>query len=62
MIHPISKWVGTNVYVTLRTTMPTPLQGKLVEVDDTGVLLELPKGQTFIPLTSILHISLLDGE
>lgn len=61
MIHPISKWVGTNVYVTLRTTMPTPLQGKLVEVDDTGILLELPKGQTFIPLTSILDISLLDG-
>ncbi len=61
MIHPISKWVGTNVYVTLRTTMPTPLQGKLVEVDESGILLELPKGQTFIPLTSILHISLLDG-
>jgi hypothetical protein len=37
-----------------------PQKGKLVQVSDGGVLLQMEKGQTFFPVTAILHISLLD--
>ncbi|MCI0361561.1 MAG: hypothetical protein L0211_24010 [Planctomycetaceae bacterium] len=60
MKNVIGKWIGQNVHVTLRAAMPVTLQGKLLAMDESGVLLELPKGHSFIPLTSILHISLLD--
>jgi|GEM_PF-6912095 hypothetical protein len=57
----IGKWIGQKVHVTLKAgTMPAPLHGKLVALDESGVLLELPKGHTFIPVTSMLHISLVD--
>jgi hypothetical protein len=61
MKNAIGKWIGKNVHVTLRATVPTPMQGTLVEVDESGILLEMPKGRSFIPVTSILHISLVDG-
>ncbi len=61
----IGEWVGKEVRVMLRlgggwaedhkTSM---LKGKLIQVGDTGVMLELPKGRTFVPATAILHISL----
>jgi hypothetical protein len=57
----IGKWIGKNVHVTLRANVPTPIQGTLVEVVESGILLEMPKGRSFIPVTSILHISLVDG-
>ena len=51
-------WVGEHVWVTLRLFLgASRMKGKLSKVDESGVLLELPKGQTFVPLTSILHIS-----
>jgi hypothetical protein len=55
----IAKWIGTKVYVTLRTTMPTPIQGILIAANELGIMLELPKGDTFIPLYAILHVSLM---
>jgi hypothetical protein len=55
----IAKWIGKTVQVTLRTTMPTPVEGVLIDADEFGIMLELPKGDTYIPATSILHISLL---
>ena len=57
----LADWVGKTVHVTLRATMPTPMQGELLESDETGIMLQMPKGRTFIPVTSILHVSLL-GE
>jgi hypothetical protein len=57
----IGKWIGKNVHVTLRANVPTPIQGTLVEVVESGILLEMPKGRSFIPVTSTLHISLVDG-
>ena len=56
----LAGWVGKKVDVTLRATMPTPLQGTLMESDESGIMLEMPKGRTFIPFTSVLHVSLLD--
>ncbi len=62
MKNLVAKWIGKQVYVTLRTTLPTPLQGILINADEFGIMLELPKGDTFIPVTSILHVSLLAGS
>jgi hypothetical protein len=59
MKNLIAKWIGTKVFVTLRSTMPTPIQGILIAADETGIMLEMPKGDTFIPATSILHVSLM---
>ncbi|HVJ82292.1 MAG TPA: hypothetical protein VNC50_14585 [Planctomycetia bacterium] len=55
----IGDWIGNLVHVTLRTAVPTPVKGTLLEADPSGILLEMPKGKTFIPVTSILHVSLL---
>ena len=54
----IAGWVGQTVSVTLQT--PVTLEGRLVQAGDAGLLLQLAKGQTYIPLPSILHVSLLD--
>ena len=59
MKNLVAKWIGKSVHVTLRTSMPTPIQGILIDADEFGIMLELPKGDTFIPVTSILHMSLL---
>ena len=56
----IGDWVGKWVNVTLRATMPTPVEGTLVAMDESGILLEMAKGRTFIPLTAIMHISLVE--
>ena len=59
MKNLLAKWIGKTVHVTLRATMPTPIQGILIAADESGIMLELPKGDTFIPVTSILHLSLM---
>jgi hypothetical protein len=55
----LADWVGKTVHVTLRASTPTPIQGLLIEADESGIMLEMKKGRTFIPVTSILHLSLL---
>jgi hypothetical protein len=63
MREMIAGWVGKSVSVTLHVgglATAVTLDGKLVQVSDAGVLLQLPKGQTFVPVASILHVSLLD--
>ena len=60
MKNLLADWVGKKVHVTLRDMMPTPLQGVLLEADESGIMLDMAKGRTFIPVTSILHVSLLD--
>lgn len=54
----IAEWVDQHVHVTLNATMPTIVQGKLLGADESGILLELANGPSFIPVTAILHISL----
>ena len=60
----IGEWVGKVVSIALRlgggfaASRATVLEGKLVQVGDAGVMLELPKGRTFVPMTAILHICL----
>lgn len=58
----IGKWVGEKVSVTLQAgslATGVSFEGKLLNVGDAGLLVELSKGQTFVPEHSILHVSLL---
>lgn len=61
----IGGWVGKTVSVTLKVggiATAVSFDGKLINVSDGGVLLGLPKGQTFVPAHSILHVSLLEEK
>lgn len=56
--------MGKTVSLSLRLwglSWGVTLKGKLLEVGESGVLIELPKGQTFIPVSSILHVTLQEG-
>ena len=46
----IGEWTEKIVAVTLH--------GRLLRVDSSGVLLEQPKGQAFVPVSAILHVVL----
>jgi hypothetical protein len=56
----LADWVGKTVEVTLRATTPVTLRGVLVAVDEASILLELAKGRTVVPVTSVLHVSLCE--
>ena len=64
----IGEWAGKVVSVALRlgggftSSGAAMLEGKLVQVGEAGVMLELPKGRTFVPVSAILHISLPEGR
>jgi hypothetical protein len=66
----IGEWVGKVVAVTLRVGggfapgehKKSKLEGKLIQVGEAGVILELPTGRTFIPVVAILQISLPEGQ
>ena len=61
----IGEWAGKIVSVALRLGggfAAATLEGKLVQVGEAGVMLELPKGRTFVPISAILHISLPEGR
>lgn len=51
-------WIGKKVHVHLHTSVPTSMEAILLAADATGIMLQMPKGRTFVPLTAILHISL----
>ena len=53
----LQEWVGVHVTIALRSTITVSVHGVLREIDEGGVLLEVPRGHTFIPMTSVLHIS-----
>jgi small nuclear ribonucleoprotein (snRNP)-like protein len=57
MNKTIKKLIGKEVAVTLRAAVPTPFTGKLVECDETFLVLEESTGEMVIPLSSILHIT-----
>ena len=65
----IGAWEGKVVSVALRlgggwhASGGAMLEGKLIQVGQAGVMLDLPKtGRTFVPLSAMLHISLREGE
>ena len=68
MASMIDEWAGKIVSVALRlgggwaASGAAMLEGKLVQVGEAGVMLELPKGRTFVPISAILHISLPEGR
>lgn len=53
----LHEWVGVHVTIALRSTITVSVHGILREIDDTGVLIETPRGHTFIPMASVLHMS-----
>lgn len=53
----LHEWVGVHVTIALRSTITVSVHGILREIDDTGVLIETPRGHTFIPMGSVLHMS-----
>ena len=71
----IGSWTGKNVVVVLRVGggmtehKHSTLEGKLLKIAESGVLLELPKerplggptNQTFVPTTAILHVCLSEA-
>ncbi len=61
----IAAWAGKAVSVTLRVgglATTATVDGTLTKVNEAGVLLRLPKGLTFVPISSTLHISHFDGR
>ena len=59
MKNLVGEWIGKIVHVKLRAPVPTPLEGALLKADESGILIEMPKGQTFVPITAILHITVV---
>lgn len=55
----IKDWIGKKVHVTLRSTVPVSMEGTLSNADESGIMVEIEKGKTFVPITSILHISMV---
>ncbi len=58
----IGNWVGNVVSLTLKVggiATAVTIEGKMLNVSEAGILLEMPKGQTFVPVASILHVSLV---
>ena len=56
----IGDWVGKTVTVALRVGggFPSKVDGRLVKVNEAGLLLEVAKtGLTFVPTGAILHVS-----
>jgi hypothetical protein len=65
----IGEWIGKIVKVTLRlgggynTSPEGKLEGMLLQVSEAGLMIELPKnGQTFVPVSAMLYISLASGQ
>lgn len=66
----IGKWVGKDVSVILRLGggiapgehRKAKLDGNLIQVGEAGVILELPTGRTFVPVSAIQQISLPKGQ
>ena len=56
MASVLSRWRGKPVTVFYADRNLVEASGKMHESDDTGIMIELPGGRTFIPLTAILHI------
>ena len=52
----MGRLIGKDVVVTLRSTVPTPVKGKLTECDETFLVVKQEKGEVVIPLTSVLHV------
>jgi len=55
-METLKSWVGKSVTLTLQSTIPVTLHGSLLQVDEIGFVLQQPKGEAFIPFTSILHV------
>jgi hypothetical protein len=62
MLKAVQGWIGSQVKLTLRATVPVTLDGTLVAIDEAGALLEQVKGRVFIPMSSILHVCIVESK
>ncbi|HOB98326.1 MAG TPA: hypothetical protein PKM43_06205 [Verrucomicrobiota bacterium] len=56
MNKTIERLIGKDVTVTLCSTIVVPVKGKLIECDDTFLVVEQNQSEVLIPLTSVLHV------
>ena len=56
MNKTIESLIGKDVTVTLCSTIQAPVKGKLIECDETFLVVEQNKSEVLIPLTSVLHV------
>jgi hypothetical protein len=57
MNKTLGKLTNQNVAITLRSTVPVTLKGKLLECDAAFIVIEDKNNAVVIPLTSVLHIT-----
>jgi hypothetical protein len=57
----IGEWTGKKVRVTMGSTVPTVMEGKLLRVTEEGLLLSQHVGRIFIPVYAILHVVEMDS-
>ena len=48
--------IGKDVTITLRSTILAPVKGKLIECDDTFLVVQQNASEVVIPLTSVLQL------
>jgi hypothetical protein len=58
----LGSWVGKNLHIVLRSSPPTPLEGKVLELDHAGIMIDVLRTPTFVPVTSILYMSVRENE
>ena len=56
MNKTIESLIGKDVTITLRSTILAPVKGKLIECDDTFLVVHQNTSEVVIPLTSVLHL------
>ena len=56
MADALSRWRGKAVIVTLAIAPNAPMQGKMHDVDGSGIVVDLAEGRTFIPYVALLRV------
>ncbi|MDA1080394.1 MAG: hypothetical protein O2973_01765 [Gemmatimonadetes bacterium] len=56
MADALSRWRGKYVTVFYADRTLAEAEGKMSDVDTSGIVVDLPGGRTFIPYVAVLHI------
>ena len=56
MADALSRWRGKQVIVTYANAAHSQVQGKLHDVDGSGIVIDLAEGRTFIPYVALLRV------
>lgn len=56
MADALSRWRGKPVIVTYAIAPQAPVQGKMHDVDGSGIVVDFADGRTFIPYVALLRV------